>query len=178
MVKLLSTTHSFGMFVQDKWQVNQRLTVSLGLRYDVHVSPLTELWNPFFSDSNAYPVDKNNLQPRFGFAFSPSPTSVVRGGYGIFYEKQWIDRFENYSLNRVFTSSFQAQFPVAQADPGPQAGRFPTDPLLVNGPTLNRNLVNQLVPSGTLARNTPDRPSVVVCRRLHAHPEPEPAAPV
>ena len=31
---------------------------------------------------------------------------------------------------------------------------MPTDPLLVNGPTLNRALVNQLVPPGTLARNT------------------------
>ena len=56
----------------------------------------------------------------------------------MFYEKQWIDRFENYLLNRVFTNSFIAQFPVAQADPGPASGRFPTDPLLVNGPTLNR----------------------------------------
>src|SRR6185295_4173452 len=33
-------------------------------------------------------------------------------------------------------------------------GRFPTDPLLVNGPVLNRALVDQLVPPGTIARNT------------------------
>jgi hypothetical protein len=154
MVQLLSTTHSMGMFVQDKWQISERFTLSLGLRYDAHVSPLRELWNPFFPDPDAYPVDKDNIQPRVGFAYSPTSNSVVRGGYGIFYEKQWIDRFENYSLNRVFTNSFQAQFPTAQADPGPGLGRFPTDPLLVNGPTLNRALVNQLVPPGTLARNT------------------------
>ena len=154
MVKLLSRTHSTGLYAQDKWQMTQHFTLSLGLRYDVHVSPLRELWNPFFTDANAYPIDKNNFQPRVGFAYSPSPKSVVRGGYGMFYEKQWIDRFENYSLNRVFTNSFQAQFPTLQADPGPANGRFPTDPLLVNGPTLNRTLVNQLVPAGTLARNT------------------------
>jgi hypothetical protein len=154
MVQLLSRTHSTGIYMQDKWQMSQHFTLSLGLRYDVHSSPILELWNPFFTDPNAYPVDKNNFQPRVGFAYSPSPTSVVRGGYGIFYEKQWIDRFENYSLNRVFTNSFQAQFPTAQADPGPSNGRFPTDPLLVNGPTLNRTLINQLVPPGTLARNT------------------------
>ena len=120
----------------------------------MHVSPFKELWNPFFSDPDAYPIDKNNLQPRVGFAYSPNPASVIRGGYGIFYEKQWIDRFENYPLNRVFTNSFIAQFPVSQADPGPANGRLPTDPLLVNGPTLNRDLVNQVVPPGTLARNT------------------------
>ncbi len=154
MVKLLSRTHSLGLYLQDKWQMTQHLTLSLGLRYDVHVSPLRELWNPFFSDPNAYPVDKNNFQPRVGLAYSLSPTSVIRGGYGIFYEKQWIDRFENYSLNRVFTNSFQAQFPTAQADPGPSRGQLPTDPLLVNGPTLNRTLINQLIPQGTLARNT------------------------
>jgi hypothetical protein len=154
MVKLLSRTHSIGMYVQDKWQMTPHLTLSLGLRYDVHSSPLRELWNPFFSDPNAYPVDKNNFQPRAGFAYSLSPTSVIRGGYGIFYEKQWIDRFENYSLNRVFTNSFQAQFPTSQVDPGPSRGQLPTDPLLVNGPVLNRALIDQLVPSGTLARNT------------------------
>jgi hypothetical protein len=154
MVKLLSITHSVGVFAQDKWQINPHFTLSLGIRYDVHISPLREDWNPFFSDPDAYPVDRNNFQPRVGFAYSPNPRSVVRGGYGIFYEKQWIDRFENYSLNRVFTSSFMAQFPTAQADPGPGRGQLPSDPLLVAGPTLNRSLVNQLVPPGTLARNT------------------------
>lgn len=154
MVKLLSRTHSAGLYVQDKWQITQHLTLSLGLRYDVHVSPLTEQWNPFFSDPDAYPIDKNNFQPRVGLAYSLSPTSVIRGGYGIFYEKQWIDRFENYSLNRVFTNSFIAQFPTAQADPGPSRGQLPTDPLLVNGPTLNRALIGQRIPPGTLARNT------------------------
>jgi hypothetical protein len=154
MVKLLTRTHSIGTYVQDKWQMNQHFTLSVGLRYDVHISPLRELWNPFFTDPNKYPVDKNNFQPRVGFAYSLTPTSVVRGGYGVFYEKQWIDRFENYALNRVFTSSFQAQFPTAAPDPGPSRGQFPTDPLLVNGPTLNRTLVNQRVPPGTLARNT------------------------
>ena len=154
MVQLLSTTHSTGVFAQDKWQISQQFTLSLGLRYDVHVSPLVELWNPYFADPEKYPIDRNNFQPRVGFAYSPTPTSVIRGGYGIFYEKQWIDRFENYSLNRVFTNSFTAQFPIDNPDRGPGQGQLPTHPLLVNGPTLNRNLVNQLVPPGSLARNT------------------------
>ncbi len=154
MVKLLSRTHSIGTYFQDKWQMTPRLTVSVGLRYDVHISPITENWNPFFSDPNAYPVDKNNIQPRIGVAYSPSATSVIRGGYGMFYEKQWIDRFENYSLNRVYSNSFMAQYPASQADPGPNNGRFPTDPFLVNGPVLNRALLDQMVPAGSLSRNT------------------------
>lgn len=154
MVKLLTRTHSAGLYIQDKWQVNERLTVNIGLRYDVHTSPFQEQWNPFFSNPDDYPVDKNNIQPRIGFAYSPSPTSVLRGGYGVFYEKQWIDRFENYVLNRVFTDSYIANFPVSQADPGPSNGQFPTSPFLINGPVVNRALVDQLIPPGTLARNT------------------------
>ena len=154
MVKLLSRTHSLGLYLQDKWQLRQNLTLSLGVRYDVHNSPITENWNPFFADPDTHPIDKNNFQPRVGVAYSMGPATVIRGGYGLFYEKQWIDRFENYMLNPVFTNSFISNYPVSQVDPGPSAGRFPTDPLLVNGPTLNRELLNQLVPPGTLARNT------------------------
>jgi hypothetical protein len=172
MVQVLTRTHSAGFFIQDKWQVTERLTINLGLRYDLHVSPVREMWNPFFTDENDYPVDRNNVQPRLGFAYSPTPTSVIRGGYGVFFEKQWIDRFENYVLNRVFTNSFIAQFPVSQADPGPSNGEFPTDPFLANGPVVNRDLINQFVPPGTLARNTSavwlDNPGRILPRQQQA----------
>ena len=45
-------------------------------------------------------------------------------------------------------------FPVSAADPGPSGGRLPTDPMLVNGPVVNRTLLNRLYPPGTLTRNT------------------------
>ena len=146
---------------------------------------------------NAYPVDKNNFQPRVGFAYSPSPASVIRGGYGVFYEKQWIDRFENYSLNRVFTNSFQAQFPTAQADPGPgqrtvpdrsaarqradaeSDARQPARAAGHAGPEHRRGLARHAgsdpaaAASGVDRLRAPDRPPAVVRGRLHAHPEPE-----
>ena len=154
MVRRFTKTHSLGWFAQDKWQVSANLTLSLGLRYDLHISPLTNNWNPMFPDPGRYPIDKNNLQPRAGFAYSMGGSAVIRGGYGMFYEKQWIDRFENYVLNTVFSDSFIAAFPVDRPDPGPASGVMPTDPFLINGPVLNRTLVNQRVPAGTLNRNT------------------------
>jgi hypothetical protein len=154
--RVLSRTHSIGLYAHDKWQVTQGLTMNVGVRYDLHISPLRNSNNPFFSDPGAYPIDKNNLQPRLGFAYDLGGRSVVRGGYGLFYEKQWIDRFEPFLLNRVFSDSFLALYPFNAADPGPSNGRFPTDPFLVNGPTINRALLNQLNPPGTLARNTGD----------------------
>ena len=64
----------------------------------------------------------------------------------------------------VFASSFVTDFPVDQADPGPSRGQLPTDPMLQNGPVLNRDRLARSIPPGTLARNnsevfldTPDR---------------------
>jgi hypothetical protein len=54
----------------------------------------------------------------------------------------------------VYSSSFTAQFPNSAPDPGPSRGAFPTDSLLINGPVVNRALLNTLFPPGTLGRNT------------------------
>jgi hypothetical protein len=150
----LSRTHSLGLFVQDKWQMTTNFTLNLGLRYDIHWSPLEWDQNPLFSDPSAYPIDTNNIAPRVGFAYNVANRSVIRGGYGLFFEKQYVDRFNVYQQNPVFTSSFQALFPGDNVDPGPSRGQLPTHPLLVNGPVLNRQLVNQFVPPGSIARNT------------------------
>jgi hypothetical protein len=153
-VEVLSRTHSLGVYGQDKWQITRQLTVNLGVRYDIHISPLHWDYNPLFSDPDAYPIDKNNIAPRAGFAYNMGGKAVLRGGYGLFYEKQYIDRFQVFQLNPVFSSSFLAQYPLSQVDPGPSNGQMPTNPFLVNGPVLNRELLNQLVPPNTLARNT------------------------
>jgi hypothetical protein len=47
-------------------------------------------------------------------------------------------------------------FPTNGIDRGPSTGAFPTDPFLANGPTVNRALLNQMFPPGTLARNDGD----------------------
>ena len=155
--RVLSRTNSIGTYVHDKWQVTTGLTLNVGLRYDVHISPLSR--TPTTRSSTIpddYPIDTNNFQPRLGFAYNIGGRSVLRGGYGLFYEKQWIDRFEPYMLNRVFADSFLAMYPFNAADPGPSNGRFPTDPFLVNGPTVNRALLDQLAPPGSVSRNTGD----------------------
>ncbi len=65
---------TFDVFVQDDWRPTSRLTLNYGVRYFV------ETRGDF--DANE---DLDNVQPRFGFAYSLSSRSVVRGGFGIFH---------------------------------------------------------------------------------------------
>jgi outer membrane receptor protein involved in Fe transport len=91
-----------GYFAQDDWRVNRRLTLNLGLRYDLYTWPYeTHNLQANFDlatgqlvlpGTNGYPkslinTDTNNFAPRIGFAYSATSDgkTVIRGGYGIFY---------------------------------------------------------------------------------------------
>ena len=145
-----------GVFAQDKWKVNNRLTTSLGVRYDVEIVPIDQTGNYLFSDPKTYAVDKNNISPRLGasYAVDQMATAVVRGGWGLYYQKTAYSNFSNLVSAGAVASSFTVNYPANNVDPGPSAGRLPTEPLLVNGPVVNRALLNTLFPPGTTRPNT------------------------
>lgn len=89
------------VYAQDDIRVNDRLTVNLGLRYE-YATPHWEKNNVLsnfdpqglrmvlakdgsIKDRSTINPDRNNLGPRLGFAFTATPQTVVRGGYGISY---------------------------------------------------------------------------------------------
>ena len=144
-------------FVQDKWRFTPRLTLSLGVRYDLEIIPIrAPVAAPLMENDSDYPVDKNNFAPRIGLVYdiSGKGSAVLRAGYGMFYDRTSLTVVDEFNRQGVYSSSFTALFPASQADPGPSQGRLPTDPMLVNGPVVNRALLNQLVPLGTISRNT------------------------
>jgi hypothetical protein len=75
-------------FVQDDWRVKPNFTLSLGLRYEVQnlIS------------------DHHDFAPRIGIAWAPGNArngrqkTVIRGGFGIFYDRVDTDLFENAQL--------------------------------------------------------------------------------
>jgi Carboxypeptidase regulatory-like domain/TonB dependent receptor len=88
----------FGLFVQDDWRLNDRLTVNLGIRWDVDLRVRD---NQTMEAAFALPrnqslmgvLDQNPgvnlgaIDPRVGFAYSPSSRTVVRGGAGIYHSR-------------------------------------------------------------------------------------------
>jgi hypothetical protein len=76
---------TFGFWIQDDWTVSPRLTLNLGLRYDLELNAFTnDVAIPPILPGNR-PDDKNNIGPRVGFAYSIDDATVLRGGGGIYY---------------------------------------------------------------------------------------------
>lgn len=144
--------HYMSGFVQDKWRLGNNVTLNLGARYDLELIPFPDEDDDPLVDK--HPVDKNNLAPRLGFTYDIGGKSVVRIGVGRFYDKTHFEVIGGLYTGTPFTSSFTVNFPTAAADNGPRNGQLPTDPFLVNGPVINRTLLNQLYPGGQRLRNT------------------------
>lgn len=79
------------LYVEDNFSVSNRLKLSLGLRYDYDN----------LSKSGDTKGDLNNIAPRTSFNYQLNDRTVIRGGYGIFYDKI---KYSVYSDNLQFSS--------------------------------------------------------------------------
>jgi len=97
--------HNVGVFAQDTWRVQPRLTLTYGLRWDLDVSPestrgpslpaVVNFNDPANLDlapagTPPYSTRYGNLAPRVGLAYQVSQSqawqTVVRGGFGVFFD--------------------------------------------------------------------------------------------
>ena len=107
----VTRTWFHGIYLQDDWKATRKLTLNLGLRYEIQ-RPVTDRYdrqawfdysatNPISSvvgqtykgeqqfahsgERGLFNTDYKNFAPRIGFAYQLTPKLVMRGGYGLFY---------------------------------------------------------------------------------------------
>jgi len=119
------TAWSPGLFAQDTWQVNNSLTLNLGVRYDVDYTFLAG--NEYVDAYNQRIVarfggappaqkinlDANNVAPRLGFVWVPTADrrTTVRASFGLFYDQNhynYSDIWINETLQSLQRISFNA----------------------------------------------------------------------
>lgn len=93
--------YGYAGFLQDDWRMTPRLTLNLGVRYELNTvvhekDGLMGNFDPIrglVQTNNPYNGDHNNFSPRFGFAYDVfgNGKTVIRGGAGILYEQLSFD---------------------------------------------------------------------------------------
>ena len=138
--EVAQTNPGIGMYLQDEWKAGARLTLNLGVRYDLQ-----------FLDTIA--TDTNNISPRVGAAWSPfaSRRTLVRGSAGLFFDRVPLRALANALLSAGNTTDLAklrqigVSLSPAQAGapsfPGILPGVVPSV-TLVNLTTMDRNLQN------------------------------------
>jgi hypothetical protein len=102
-------------YFQDNWRFNDRLTLNLGVRYEIYAPPVDTNNVSRTLDFNQSPpvltpapgqrlndvwsINYKDIAPRVGFAYSATPTMIIRGGYGITYYGGQFDNINIMQLN-------------------------------------------------------------------------------
>ena len=159
---LSTNNNQYGIYLQDDWTVNPRLTVNVGIRWDYETDMLNNDYvtpdlvrqnlegivdDKYFTDGNDRPGYKNAFQPRLGFSYdlTGKGKTVVFGGYG-----RYVDRdVYNFTLDEKYRISWLVRVFRFSADGSPVDGQ----PAIVWDPSyLSVAGLNGLIASGVAGK--------------------------
>jgi hypothetical protein len=161
---LLGRSQSYAFYAQDDWKVSSRLTLNLGLRYDIQVPFYDHNGNSSSLDLTAPNPAAGNLPgiaifagegsgrtgsrhfvnnyygawgPRAGLSWQVLPNTVLRAGFGLFYAPRIVSvNTEGFSSNITLSSLDGGATPAFYLDRGWPSG------VAVKPPFINPTLVN------------------------------------
>ena len=124
------TNPNLGVYVQDEWKVNSRVTLNAGVRYDLQ-----------FLETIS--TDGDNVSPRVGVAWSPfdSRRTLVRGSAGLFYDRVPLRPLANAILSAGNTTDLANLRQIGVSLSPTQSGA-PTFPNILPGVVPSVTLVN------------------------------------
>ena len=105
--------HRASGYIQDKWQLNNRLTLNIGVRYD---------WQELTENT------KDAIGPRFGFAYDATGDgkTVIRGGFGKVFQYQQLAVLQTLLQRTVMAPTFA--YDTTQVTSPAITGTFPVGP--------------------------------------------------
>jgi len=138
----------FDGFAEDMWTLRSNLTLNLGVRYDIQLTPNPLHPNTSSTIAAAYNTTIKNVedrvQPRIGLSWSPQPSTVVRAGYGLF---SGLNQGSTYYAMRVENGVYQENFSFVGGSAA--TAIFPN--VLFPIPSVDPNISNALHPTGANA---------------------------
>ena len=115
-------------YAQDNWRLNDRLTLNLGVRYEIYgvpvdlnnvsrtldfnQNPIQLVPAPGQRLNDVWSITYKDIAPRLGFAWSFHPTTIIRGGYGMTYYGGQFDNLNIMQLNPPTAGSLTITNPL------------------------------------------------------------------
>ena len=115
----------YAAFAQDEWHMAQNVTLNYGVRFDYY-TPLGEVDNRIVKfnittgqidpDTTPFYKTKPEFQPRLGLTYSPTGSTVLKGGFGMFVGPgQTEDQIQPVEAERISTTASGGAYPVDPA---------------------------------------------------------------